>query len=442
MPAEKTLRLMIVAAVGWLAGVAPTRGQSPDCPVWEKELPALAPSPRDGHAMAYDSARGVTVLFGGFSYDGRSHIFGDTWEWDGVTWSLRSTVGPSARYYTAMAYDELRGVTVLFGGVGGVGDTWEWDGVAWVQRSDSGPTTLDSHQLVYDNHRGVTVLFGGAGCPGQNTSRCGDTWEWDGITWELRSSTGPSPRREHAMAYDSARKITVLYGGSDGSSQTWEWDGLDWSLRTSFVGPRSQYAHTMAYDSARGVTLLFPSAAGGVPDSQTWAWDGTEWLLFSEIGPPGRIYSAMAYDSARRVTVLFGGFVGGYYPYANDTWELPSCPVDSDGDGVNDPDDECENSDLSSTVVIDDCDSGVANHLFDDGCTMNDRIAACAEGARNHNAFRRCVKHLTKEWVREDLITPRERRSIRRCAADDDDTENDDGDDGDERPKKGYRPRP
>jgi len=77
--------------------------------------------------MAYDSAGGVTVLFGGHdgSYDG------ETWEWDGTSWTPRSSAGPSARHFHAMAYDSAGGVTVLFGGYDGsiYGDTWEWTGV-------------------------------------------------------------------------------------------------------------------------------------------------------------------------------------------------------------------------------------------------------------------------------------------------------------------------
>jgi hypothetical protein len=234
------------------------------------------------------------------------------------------------------------------------------------------------------------------------------------------------------MAYDSRRHVTVLYGGVYGSSETWEWDGRGWLRRTAFVGPELRMAHSMAYDSARGVTLLFSGAGPTGYNSETWEWDGTTWTLLSEIGPPARLYSAMAYDSARRVTVLFAGVVAGALA-VNDTWELASCPRDSDGDGVPDPDDECDISDLRSTIVIAGCDTGVANQLFDDGCTMADRIGECAEGARNHKAFERCVKHLTKEWVREDLISKQERRAIRRCAdrADDDDDNDDDGEDED-----------
>src|ERR1035441_6585189 len=62
---------------------------------WTQRSP-LAPSPsaREHHAMAYDSVRGRTVLFGG--YDGSSYL-GDTWEWNGANWTQVATTGPSAR---------------------------------------------------------------------------------------------------------------------------------------------------------------------------------------------------------------------------------------------------------------------------------------------------------------------------------------------------------
>ena len=44
--------------------------------------------------MAYDSARGVTVLLGGTS---ESNVLGDTWKWDGSTWTPRSTAGSTVK---------------------------------------------------------------------------------------------------------------------------------------------------------------------------------------------------------------------------------------------------------------------------------------------------------------------------------------------------------
>src|SRR5262245_19727792 len=91
------------------------------------------PSPRAEFGMAYDTARGVTVLFGGANCLSFNCVFPDTWEWDGDAWLLRSMGGPIQRCDEAMAYDSIRGVTVIFGGYNGVylADTWEWDGTNW-----------------------------------------------------------------------------------------------------------------------------------------------------------------------------------------------------------------------------------------------------------------------------------------------------------------------
>ena len=90
---------------------------------------------------------------------------------------------------------------------------------------------------------------------------------------------------------------------------------------------------------------------------------------------------------------------------------------DFDGDGVPDDVDNCPNSDLAESIIIDDCDTGVANELFDDGCTMADLIMLCAEDAPNHGQFVRCVAHLANEWKDEGLITGRDKGRIQRCAA-------------------------
>ena len=88
------------------------------------------PAPRFGHAMAYDEVRGRTVLFGG---DNRgSSLLGDTWEWDGNDWTQANDVGPGGRSGHAMAFSAPSvGATsfeaLLFGGQNGastLADTW------------------------------------------------------------------------------------------------------------------------------------------------------------------------------------------------------------------------------------------------------------------------------------------------------------------------------
>lgn len=54
---------------------------------------------------------------------------------------------------------------------------------------------------------------------------------------------------------------------------------------------------------------------------------------------------------------------------------VPCTPPDSDGDGIDNADDACPDSDLSPTIIVNGVDSGVENDLLVDGCTIADRIA-------------------------------------------------------------------
>ena len=88
-----------------------------------------------------------------------------------------------------------------------------------------------------------------------------------------------------------------------------------------------------------------------------------------------------------------------------------ACDEDDDNDGVDDIDDACPFSDLSPTVVIGECDSGVENPLTADGCTVADLIAEL-EPVR----FLRRLKRLCRRLVRLGTLTRRECRAIIRCA--------------------------
>ena len=92
------------------------------------------------------------------------------------------------------------------------------------------------------------------------------------------------------------------------------------------------------------------------------------------------------------------------------------CP-DSDGDGITDDLDACPLSDLSLTVVIGGCDSGVPNTLFANGCTIADLIAHCAANASNHGQFVSCVAELTNTLKANGAITGKQKGAIQSCAA-------------------------
>jgi uncharacterized protein (TIGR03437 family) len=205
---------------------------------WAQKLPQTSPPIRDAYAMAYDAANGQVVLFGGSDTPHGINL-NDTWVWDGSNWTQKSPqTSPPARARHAMAYDSAHGQVVLFGGFGRaagtfneINDTWVWDGSNWTQKSpETSPPARQYHAMAYDSAHGQVVLFGGMGAI--NFEYLNDTWVWDGSNWTQQSpQTSPPVREQHAMAYDSAHDQTVLFGGFGGLptatiiGDTWTWEG-------------------------------------------------------------------------------------------------------------------------------------------------------------------------------------------------------------------------
>jgi len=234
-----------------------------------------------------------------------------------------------------MTYDLARQVIVLFGGQDSAGkvhnDTWTWDGRNWKEQNpDIKPAPRTNSAMAYDGSRGVTVLFGGQR-DGTNVGMA-DTWEWNGKAWAQRfPAVSPPARLFHAMAFDTVRNRTVVYGGrsdiyTTGTvfGDTWEWDGRNWLSFTSVGGPGPRAGHRMAYDRLLGSTVLFGgegATAGSLND--TWHWDGATWTqAFPTTEPVGRDVFGMDYEVAQAQILIFGGYAnlpgGGYL---GDTWE-------------------------------------------------------------------------------------------------------------------------
>jgi hypothetical protein len=176
--------------------------------------------------MAYDSQRSRTVLFRGSQY-------GDTWEWDGNTWTVKFlSPSPPFRAYHALAYDSARGRIVLFGG--GRDDTWEYDGTAWTQANPSQhPGNKSYHGMAYDAARGRVVLHGRGDGPTP-----AETWEWDGSTWLLRQPAQNPLGQDMLLACDTLRRRVVLVAQpTETVFETWEWDGLVWTRLKPATSP-------------------------------------------------------------------------------------------------------------------------------------------------------------------------------------------------------------
>ena len=101
-----------------------------------------------------------------------------------------------------MADDPSTQQVVLFGGYSGgfsLGDTWTWDGYSWTQQLPAHvPPARDTEQMAFDAQTGQLLMFGGhqAGIGG-----LADTWVWTGTDWiQLTPPTSPPNRNEAALA--------------------------------------------------------------------------------------------------------------------------------------------------------------------------------------------------------------------------------------------------
>lgn len=242
-------------------------------------LDKAGPPIRNLAGVTYDTKRQVLVMHGG-SYD-LSRMYGETWEW-ARGWRQVSGSGPGTRDHTQMAFDQHRGRAVLFGGGGtdpnvAFGDTWEFDGATWTRAATGGPAARVHHTMQYDPVSQRVVLFGGV-APGAGTFN--DTWSWDGARW-TRDNAPATPRSHARMAFHRGLNALVVAGGLPAQSDIGllRRTGSAWTALTSRSGPGARYLADIAYDERRQVLVLF---GGGGPDGMsvlddTWEFDGTSW---------------------------------------------------------------------------------------------------------------------------------------------------------------------
>jgi len=312
--------------------------------VWADLAPAgdLPPS-RSEHAVAYDTADGVMVLFGG--WDSANVTFNDTWLFDSSTdtWTDDSPTGklPDARAQHQMVYDPIGGKVIMFGGISKADgtqfdDTWEYDPATktWTELKPEGstPSARSSFAMVYDDIDQKVLLFGG--WSKETSAHLNDLWAYDPAenAWTELTPEGdlPPARGSHALAYDPVEAKVVLFGGTDSTAyfdDTWVYDFATnaWtSITPTGEMPSARAGHRMTYDPSSATIVLFGGWDGTAYFNDTWTFDLVTYTwtnLNLAAAPSARDSHSLIYVATTNELIMFGGFVGGT-DVSQDTWSF------------------------------------------------------------------------------------------------------------------------
>ncbi|MCA8950652.1 MAG: hypothetical protein KDE27_14210 [Planctomycetes bacterium] len=196
---------------------------------------------------------GDMILFGGQDALASPFFawFDETWRWNGQSWlQLQPTLRPSPR--SSAAATTIGNEIVLFGGtgpLGALGDTWGFDGTTWTQKQPAvAPIARSEAGIAFDPLRQVAVLQGGVDAANQPLQ---DTWEWDGQTWTQVFPANAPPVGGGQMVFDSAVG-QVAFARDDG---VWYFDGTFWGQSQSYSYGIDIGA--VAFDAARQRVIAF-----------------------------------------------------------------------------------------------------------------------------------------------------------------------------------------
>jgi len=340
--------------------------------------PPVGPGARGWVNLPYDSATQRLVLIGGSG----EHYYNDIWHYDvgNDSWtqteayvpceSINSFTPPTPRDEHAVVFDSYNNFFWMFGGSGfgckgevrsaGAGTTSQQIIDLTLTASDADfyknwtvyvpqPPYLSAYVAQYDPLAHTLTLDAAitgltAGAPFQLFPQGGGgTWSyssadrtWTGYDAPKWSYIGPSPpgRLSAALAYSSLDHTLVMFGGEGNGAirnDTWVWDVVAkiWQQARVLNDPasppaRAQVSNAMVYDSFNDVFILFGGRcynAGSCPLGDTWAYKlatNTWTKMNPPVSPAPREQPQMAYDSDNHVVVMYGGAgTGGIY---DDLW--------------------------------------------------------------------------------------------------------------------------
>ena len=266
-----------------------------------------AQQPFSWQVQPFDSAPVALGAFGAGSYDTvrqRAVFLGGspanaTAEWDGSSWSSFGPAACGVRDRAPMGFHVPSQQTIVFGGWRYpvmLGDTWAWDGATWTSVAASGPDGRASAGMFYDDLRQTVVLVAGTRNNGSSTwlpsLDRNDTWEWNGTVWSQLSPAAAPTAGPCTVAYDSGRNRAVLqpqFGNS-----IWEWDSANANW-VEVVPTQTPPFGRLAFDPTRSRVLL-------QRHDDTWEWDGADWTLLTDSGT--QPYTSVLFDEINQRMLL------------------------------------------------------------------------------------------------------------------------------------------
>jgi hypothetical protein len=263
----------------------------------------------------------------------------------GGTWRLvRGGGGPLARVSGAV-YDDHDQALLLYGGqnISILGDLWSYPAAGrgagrWALLNGGQPQARTGQAGAWDAHDGVMFIFGG-----YSGRRLNDLWAYKPARgavgrWTMIPVTGPAPRTEASLVWDSADNALLLFGGAAASgalNDVWAYrpagDGTATGRWTtlSAVGqlPPSRRLHSAVWDTVNRQMIVFGGAAGTAVLRDLWAFHvdslagarGHWQLLAGEATPPARLAQAAVWDPSGGGMLVFGG-VNTAGAFLDDLW--------------------------------------------------------------------------------------------------------------------------
>jgi hypothetical protein len=349
----------------WLLEGANGAGGSP---TWVEMSPSgTLPAARIHSSAVYDPTTNSMILFGGFNCS--KTYYNDVWllsNANGVggtpAWKKLTTFGtpPSTRESSAVAYDSVNNVLMMYGGDGNSvddGDVWTLSNAngtggspVWTQLAPTGtaPMARTGVQAIYDSVHDRITVFGGF----YKSVTLTDTWALtfaNGIggapAWTKIAPTGTAPSvGYYSASYDTSANAMYIFAGSSSATKLAGDDhaftlsnanGIGTSAWTR-GGPATRYAQSAFYDSVSNGMFVF-----GGQHSLTNTNFSDYWELHDAVGsnnlswtsvtvatvkggtrPASRGGHVGLYDSVSNRMMIFGGEEGFPSPCVNDYWVL------------------------------------------------------------------------------------------------------------------------